>query len=182
MDISKRLFIAAAAFVAIGAGCAGSTQVTTEPEAKRSPAARTEDAIFIVEGEPVTLNDGVAEIRLSADAATTITTRLFGEPVPSDLDGDGDLDAAVWLTRDGGGSGTFFYVAASIKEEWGYRGTEAYPIGDRIAPQTLEVRDSLIIANYAERKPGEPMTADPSVGVSKYFRIVAGELQPAEQP
>jgi hypothetical protein len=182
MHTMKRLLIAAAALVSIGAGCAASTQVSTAPEAKRAPATRTADAIFIVEGEPVTLNGGVAEIRLSADAAVTTTTRIFGEPVSADLDGDGDMDAAVWLTRDGGGSGTFWYVAASIKEEWGYRGTEAYPIGDRIAPQTLEIHDAVIVANYAERKPGEPMTADPSVGVSKYFRVEAGELQPTEKP
>ena len=181
MHATQRFLILAAALVVIGAGCAAKTE-TGASTGKRAPATRTEDAIFVVEGEPVALNGGVAEIRLSADAAVTTTTRIFGEPVEADLDADGDMDAVVWLTRDGGGSGTFYYVAASIKEDWGYRGTEAYPIGDRIAPQTLEFRDSLIIANYADRKPGEPMTEQPSVGVSKYFRLEAGELQPTEQP
>jgi len=174
----------AAALLLVGAGCTASTDITASgaPGSKRAPATRTEDAIFIVDGEPVTLNGGVAEVRMSADAAVTTTTRIFGEPVAADLDADGDMDAVVWLTRDSGGSGTFFYVAASIKEDWGYRGTEAYPIGDRIAPQTLEIRDAVIIANYADRKPGEPMTADPSVGVSKYFRVESGELQEVAKP
>jgi hypothetical protein len=33
--------------------------------------------------------------------------------------------------------------------------------------------------NYAERKPGDPMTTAPSVGASKYLQVVDGKLVPS---
>jgi hypothetical protein len=192
----KRPFLLALSLLLIGAGCAqapaapapqdapaAETAPPSEaPTGKRAPATRVEDSIFIVDGEPVTLTAGISEVRPSADSATVIVTRLFGEPVPTDLDGDGDLDAAVFLSRDNGGSGIFYYVAASLNEDGLYRGTTAILMGDRVAPQTLEVRGPLIIANYADRNPGEPMTARPSLGVSKYLRIEDGDLKETTQP
>lgn len=179
MHPSKYLF-AAAVLVTLGAGCKADT--AEAPAAKRAPAAKVEDSIFIVEGMPVTMNDGYAEEAPTADAATKTVTRIFGVPVPGDLDGDGDLDAAVILSRDPQASGTFYYVVASIKEDWGYRGTEAYPLGDRIAPQTLEIKDGVIIANFAVRAEGDPMTTPPSIGVSNYYRIEDGEMTSIENP
>jgi hypothetical protein len=63
-----------------------------------------------------------------------------------------------------------------LKTADGYLGTNAVFLGDRIAPQTTEIRDEEIIVNYAERKLDEPMTTPPSIGVSKYFKIVEGRL------
>jgi hypothetical protein len=79
------------------------------------------------------------------------------------------------LTQYSGGSGTFYYIAAVISYNNIYKGTNAILIGDRIAPQSTEFRNGEIIVNYADRKPGEPMTATPSVGTSEYFKIVNGE-------
>ncbi|HJV33295.1 MAG TPA: hypothetical protein VJ694_04680 [Patescibacteria group bacterium] len=180
----KRLLIAAAVLVTLGAGCAKKPQppAAGAPAGKQAPAARVEDAIFIVDGTPVTMNDGYSIVMDAPDSQAATVTRVFGLPVVADLDGDGDLDAAVELTKDTPGTGTFYYVAAAIKEDWGFRGTETYPLGDRIAPQTLEIHDAVIVANYADRKPGEPMTTQPSVGVSKYFRVVDGQLQETPKP
>lgn len=182
---AKSLLMIATVFVLVGAGCGDQTRLvppTEPPSGKRAAATRAEDSIFVIEGEPVTLNDGRAEVRLSADAAVTTVTEIFGTPVAADLDGDGDLDAAIFLARDGGGSGRFYYAAASINESGEYRGTNAILLGDRVAPQTLEVRDGVIIANYADRKTGEPMTNQPSVGVSKYLRLESGELKETAKP
>jgi hypothetical protein len=43
-------------------------------------------------------------------------------------------------------------------------------IADRIAPQTTEYRDGLVVVNYAERRPGEPFTTPPSVGKSLWLK------------
>ena len=85
-------------------------------------------------------------------------------------------DAAFLITQDGGGSGTFFYIVAAIRTSDGYQGTNAVLLGDRIAPQPTEIRNGEIIVNYADRNPGEPMTARPSLGVSKYLRVESGTL------
>ncbi len=106
------------------------------------------DATFTISGKPVTLVGGSAD-----------TVALFGEPLSADIDSDGDEDLASYLTVDSGGSGTFFYVVVALKERGGYRGTNAMFLGDRIAPQNINFKDGRAVANFAERKPGEPFTA-----------------------
>jgi len=39
-----------------------------------------------------------------------------------------------------------------------------------------EIRDGVVIANYADRRPEESMAVSPSVGMSKYLVIKAGKL------
>lgn len=134
------------------------------------------DATYMIDGAPFTLVNGVAETEAAPGSASKITTNYFGNEVEGDLNGDGVSDIAFLLTQSGGGSGTFYYVIAALKTDTGYEGTNAVLLGDRIAPQTTEYKDDGVIVNYAIRKAGEPMTTPPSVGVSKYFKMVNGEL------
>lgn len=124
----------------------------------------------------VALVNGFSEIEIIPGSASKITTRYFGNEAFDDLNGDGLMDVVFLLTQDGGGSGTFYYAAAAIKTPAGYQGANAVFIGERIAPQTTEIKNGEIIINYADRKPGEPMTAQPSVGVSKYLKVENGTL------
>ena len=91
---------------------------------------------------------------------------IFGEPVLGDLNGDGLIDKAVWLTEEPGGSGTFFYAEFLMNTGSGYKTTNTVFLGDRIAPQTLEISNGQAVYNFAERKITDPMTAQPSVGKS----------------
>jgi hypothetical protein len=127
------------------------------------------NATYVVEGQPVALINGKAATRAAPGSVTQVTTMTFGEPVIGDLNGDGAPDAAVMLVQNPGGSGTFYYVAAAINTDNGAQGTNAILLGDRVAPQNIEIRNGQILANYADRAPGEPMTAPPSVGVTKYL-------------
>lgn len=131
---------------------------------------------YQIEGEKVVLNDGIAETEIVPGSASKSVTRFFGNEVFADLNGDNLKDVAFLLTQDNGGSGTFYYLVAAIKGTDGYTGTNAILIGDRIAPQTTEFRDGEIIVNYADRKPDESMTSQPSLGVSRYFKINQGLL------
>ena len=97
--------------------------------------------------------------------------RYFGNDATGDLNGDGAPDVAFIVTTDGGGSGTFYYVIAALSTGSGYQSTNAILLGDRIAPQTTEIKDGEVIVNYADRKPSDPMTTPPSVGVSKYLKV-----------
>lgn len=149
---------------------------TGTPAAPAAGAADARNATYLIEGKEVTLVDGVAEVEAAPGSASKITTRYFGNEATGDLNGDGHPDIAVILTQDGGGSGTFFYVAVALHSDSGYIGTNAVLLGDRVAPQPTEIRDGEVIANYAGRAPGEPMTAQPSVGTSKYLVVRDGTL------
>ena len=147
-------------------------QVTSVP-VKQSGA---KDTTYSIDGQPVTLSGGVSEQQVAPDSATKIKTSVFGELTLGDVNGDGQNDAALILTQDGGGSGTFYYLAVAYSSSTGIVGTNALLLGDRVAPQTLEIKNGMVIANYATRKPDEPMSTAPSVGVSLYAAMRGGVL------
>lgn len=101
---------------------------------------------------------------------------LFGNSASGDIDGDSVPDEVFLYTKDDGGSGTFFYVVAALKRDGGYLGTNPIFLGDRIAPQTTEIRSGKIIVNYAIRNPTDPMTTAPSIGTSMYLTISGSTL------
>jgi heat shock protein HslJ len=189
----KRMIVVGLVLAAILAGCAAPTPAapaaatdmpavptkavenTTVPAAQ-SDAPGYKDATFIIEGTPVPLKDGVNEMEAAPGSATKTTTRYFGNEATGDLNGDGKADVAFIITQDTGGSGTFYYVVAALSSANGYTGTNAMLLGDRVAPQNTAIQDAMILVNYVDRKPDEPMSAKPSVGVSKYFKVVDGKL------
>lgn len=134
------------------------------------------DATYLIEGQRVTLVNGAASEPAAPGSASMITTAYFGDDAQGDLNGDGAQDVAFLITQDGGGSGTFYYVVAALAGKSGYTGTNAVLLGDRVAPQNVRIENGEIIVNYADRKPTDPMTAQPSVGVSKYLRVDNGVL------
>ncbi len=121
---------------------------------------------YNISGEVFTLKNGIAEKDTAIDTDTKNSLVVFGSPVYGDLDGDKDQDAAVWLVNDPGGTGKFFYGALVINNGTSAKATEVMFLGDRIAPQTLEIHDGRAVYNFAERKASDPMTAEPSVGRS----------------
>lgn len=131
---------------------------------------------YNIDGTPVTLEYGVSEMPAAPGSASMIMTKYFGNEVTGDFNGDGIDDLAFLITQEGSGSGTFFYVTALLSSGNTYHGTNAILIGDRIAPQTTEFSNGQIVVNYADRKLGEPMSAQPSVGTSKYFVFSNGSL------
>lgn len=134
------------------------------------------NATYMIEKQEVHLIDGRAEVQAAPGSAAKITTTVFGKPVFGDLDGDGHDDAVLFLMHDPGGSGTFCYIAAAIAKNGIYQGTLAVLLGDRIAPESLEIRNGMVVVHYADRRPDEPMATSPSVGKTKYFRIKSGQL------
>ena len=129
------------------------------------------NATYVIDGQSYALVNGVSEVAAAPGSASKITTRYFGNQATGDLNGDGIPDYGFLITQDGGGSGTFFYAVAAIKTGSGYKMTNAYFLGDRIAPQSTQIVGQELVVNYADRASGEPMTAQPSVGVSKYFKV-----------
>ena len=136
----------------------------------------SKDATYLIDGESVTLKGGSAESEIVPGSASKKITRYFGNDAVGDLNGDGRDDVAFLLTQTSGGSGTFYYLTAALATEKGYEGLNAVLLGDRIAPQTTEIADGKITVNYADRKTDEPMTASPSLGVSRFFKVNNGSL------
>ena len=154
----------------------------------RAPAARDEQrtrvatsplsASYRIDGRTVALRDGKHEELAAPASAALRTTEIWGEPVTADVDGDGDQDAIVIIATEQGGSGTFYYVAVAELDGGSYRGSAGVLLGDRIAPQGVTFADGVVTVSYAERKPGEPMSAPPSVASSTRFVYRNGVLQP----
>lgn len=138
---------------------------------EEKPPVTPENTTYVVDGEPITLVNGLFEHESAPGSASRDTFRLFGEPVYGDLDGDGDNDAVAYLTKDGGGSGTFFYVVVARNEAGSYAGTDALFLGDRIAPQNVIIEDGNAVANFAERAPGEDFSVQPSMGKSVWVHV-----------
>ncbi len=64
-------------------------------------------------------------------------------------------------------------AVAAIKTAEGYRTTNGFLVGDRISPQSTYIpkNSEEIQVNYATRKPGEPMTANTSVGATLLLKV-----------
>jgi len=166
-----------AAIVFIGGFFALNNFIYNEKQGEDGSQKNYKDVAYIIDGNEILLKNGLAETESAPGSASKIVTRYFGNEAEGDLNGDGISDIAFLLTQSTGGSGTFFYAVASIKTDKGYWGTHAVFVGDRISPQTTEIRDGKLIVNYAERARGEPMTTEPSIGKSLWFKLDSATMQ-----
>jgi heat shock protein HslJ len=135
-------------------------------KAKQEPVALDyKNATYVIEGETVQLVNGVAEKESVPGSASKTITRYFGNEAKKDLNNDGIEEVIGLLTQETGGSGTFYYAVAAISTPDGFVGSEAYFIGDRIAPQTTQIEeDGIVVINYATRREGDSFMAVPSIG------------------
>lgn len=156
----------------------GSDQENTSVESVESPVTDVLNLTFVIEGEEYKLENGLAAKVATPESSFAMTLRVFGEPVYGDLDKDGDEDAALWLQHEPGGSGTFYYGALAMKDGVGYKATDTLFLGDRIAPQTLNIMDGRAVYNFAERRADEAYSVEPSVGRSVYvhYDVESGEI------
>ncbi len=116
------------------------------------------------------------------------SVNYFGKEVRGDFDNDNTEDAAFIVTTNPNEGRVLYYLVAKIDK--GTRcelidGTNGVLLGDRIIPQSTEWEESwwkrgTIIVKYLDRKPGEPMSAIPSVNVTKTFRMQDNMLVSAE--
>lgn len=169
--------------LALGIVLAACTSIATSyPVTKVSPTSGPppltdyKNITYQIEGQNVTLKDGLSEMEAAPGSAGKVITRYFGNEAFGDLNRDGKDDVAFLLTQNSGGSGTFFYVVVALQTGTGYQGTNAILLGDRVAPQTTSIENGAIIVNYADRNPGEPFTVQPSLGVSKYLKVIKNTL------
>lgn len=141
--------------------------------AEKTPVAVPDprNGTYSFDGELVTLKNGEVLVQ---EETGSFTKYSYFQQADGLLNEDITDDSGVILVSDGGGSGTFYYAAALVSTPTGWTGTKAILLGDRIAPQTIDVSDDMFIVNYADRKPGESFAVQPSVGVTRYFQVRNG--------
>lgn len=151
-------------------------------EQQGSVTSGYKDIAYVINGKNVELKNGFAETEAVPGSASKIVTRYFGNELKTDLNNDGREDVVFLLTQEMGGSGTFFYAVAALNTENGYKGSDGYLLGDRIAPQSTNLSQNpehknVVVVNYADRALGEPMIAQPSVGKSAYLKLNPETMQ-----
>lgn len=136
------------------------------------------DGEYLISGKKFILKNGISEESIVPGGASKVVTKYFGNDVTGDFDMDGRDDIAFLITQNTGGSGTFYYLVASLDKGSVRIGTQAMYIGDRIAPQNLNIKDrNIVVVNYAERKAGEDFSVAPSVGKTIYAKLDSKNLQ-----
>jgi hypothetical protein len=139
-----------------------------------------EDALnstYLIEGEEVTLTDGYAEKEIAPGSASKITVQAVQDVVKGDADEDGLEEAFLFLSYNAGGTGTFYYLAAALNLGEGYQGTNTLFLGDRITPESISLRDNVIVVNYLERAEGESMVEEPSLEKMRRVILKDGRLE-----
>ena len=139
--------------------------------------ANPKNGSYVIEDSEVALNNGYNETEIEPGSSSKIITRYFGNEAKGDFNKDNIEDKAFLLTQEGGGTGIFYYLASLVSSKNDFIGTNTIFIGDRISPQSSSFENGLIVINYADRKPDEPFSAKPSVGVSRYFEIRDNNLK-----
>ena len=124
------------------------------------------NATYLIEGQAVRLTAGYCELPAAPGSAMKSRTAVWGQPEYGDMNDDGNTDAAVILTHDSCGSGTFYYVAAAINVNGRSQGTNAVLLGDRIGSAEIAIRSGAAEVKYADRRLKEPMSTAPSVNKS----------------
>ncbi|MEK7635404.1 MAG: hypothetical protein AAB446_03180 [Patescibacteria group bacterium] len=175
----RKIQIILLSLIVIGLGLLTTQKYWTEPfanfvlqnngEGVYIPTNDPLNITFTISGKNYTLVDGKYEKEIASSTSKEIIM-VFGQPIYGDFNNDGLFDVAMLITQNSGGSGTFFYVVEAIDNNGTFKGTNAMLLGDRIAPQNINVIDGRAVVNFAERKPAEPFTTPPSIGKSVYVQ------------
>ncbi len=130
---------------------------------------------YEIEGKMFTLKNGESQTEIIPGSTSKIITRYFGNEAKGDLNNDGLEDTAFLITQETGGTGLFYYAVVALGTNGGYRLTNTFFIGDRIAPQNNMINTSAqeLYINYAERRKGESMNVPPSVGAVTILRVTS---------
>lgn len=112
----------------------------------------------VLDGEPVTLIGGRYEGEsFVAGGAARPVVMLLPEPVAyGDLDGDGQVDAAVVLAADMGGSGTFLYLALVQSHDGQPANTATALLGDRVSIRSLDIEGDHLRTALLTHRPDDP--------------------------
>lgn len=170
-----RLTVAGLLLLTFTLSCAGQKNHITGPDPL--PGNSPANASYRIENNWIQLENGRAQKPAAPGSASLILVTAHGDILFRDITNDGDDDAVLFLTYQGGGSGTFYYLTAALYEKGGYQGTNGIFLGDRISSPVAKVKNGLITVEFYDRMPDESMTAPPSISVKRFFILSDSRLQ-----
>ncbi len=144
--------------------------VTTHPDPS--------NATFTFDDGPIALNKGTATTNVTPNGEITQDTTLTDNVAYGDINNDNKSDAVALLVQSGSGSGVFLYVAAYVSGVVEYKGSNAVFIADRVTPKTISIDQAgIITVTYLDRKPTDPMAAEPTILTTKSYIYRGGQLE-----
>jgi heat shock protein HslJ len=155
---------------------------TTSTQAPQDDAAFAQalpNIAYPVEGTSTgmaQLKDGVFEEPAAPGSATNFKVQLGKDQALGDLNGDGTTDAVVTLVVEPGGSGTFTYLVPVINDQGTPKPLTPVLLGDRIIIKSVTVNNGDVVVTMLTRKPDEPMSAEPTVEVTRTFKFAGDQL------
>ncbi len=141
------------------------------PISREALAAST---FLTADGATITLTEGAATDPVNGVQYELLTT---GD---GDVDFDGEPDAAAILV-EARGSARFLRLHALLGAGDRAEDVSARLIGDRLGVQRLSIEDGVIRVELLIRKPGEPITVEPSVLFTQHFVLTTRGLTPIVQ-
>jgi hypothetical protein len=132
--------------------------------------------IEVASSHTAQLKDGLFEEAAAPGSSSKITVSLDKNQVEGDLNGDGIPDAAVTLTAETGGSGTFTYLAAVINKNGAAEPLNSVLLGDRIIVKSLSIQSGQIEVDFLDHALNEALAAAPTLQVVKKFKVQDNQL------
>lgn len=105
----------------------------------------------------VQLKDGQFGVQAQADPSIMLIVFIADQYAFVDLDGDLDQDAVVEIGMSGGGSGTFFSLAAVINEAGVATHKGTFILGDRVVVERIVPENRKVTVNYIGHGAEDPL-------------------------
>ena len=121
------------------------------------------------------LTDGEYRKKYEPDSASERVLRLSHSAV-GNLDDTGGEDAAVILVDNPGGSGTFYYLFASINQNGKPFNVVPMLLGDRIRVEGLAIKEEEIVIDMLTRGDDEAMASEPTLEITRKYRLETNRL------
>ena len=159
-------------FLALG-GCASNSKTTTLEVSTLKNL--TYNGIY---KDPVTLNNGVYTGQPFVAGGASRPRVQFIEllMLSGDMTGDGNDEAAEFLTASSGGSGSYTYLAIVTKNGSSYQNIATRNLGDRVQIRALRIAEGTLILDFLTAGP-EDAACCPTLKMRNTYRLVAGQLK-----
>ena len=166
----SQLVVAVGLLVAlVGPGTSGSFAVPTlSRDALRNTVYRS---VYVGSGE-VKLVNGKAEVD---DPEGKVTVSLTDFVAFGDLNGDGLSDAVAVLVTHGGGTGSFYDLAAVIDRRGKAVHAASAPLGDRVKVESVGITAGQVEVRMVTHAREDPLCC-PTLPVRKTYRLQGSQL------